>query len=62
MFTELYVEALLVNRRLADLIHALWMREMMDDKAAAIVWFAISQQDEFEEFVPTLESQDDFGH
>ena len=38
MLTELYIEALLVNEELADLVWEAWDADVIDSDLAALVW------------------------
>jgi hypothetical protein len=42
MFTELYIEALLVDEGLADRVWRVWNSRAIDDELAAIAWFLIA--------------------
>ena len=42
MFTEIYVQALLVNEELADLVWTAWDKGEIDDQVAWLVWWMIS--------------------
>jgi hypothetical protein len=42
MLTELYIEVLLVDEELADLVWGLWDQNMIDNELAAIAWFLIA--------------------
>ena len=41
MFTELYVEALLVDEYLADLVWELWNAGIITDEVAAMAWWVL---------------------
>ena len=38
MLTELYIEALLVDEKLADLVWEAWDAEEIDDQVASLAW------------------------
>ena len=38
MFTEIYIEALLVDEYLADQVWELWYRDVIGDHLAGIAW------------------------
>lgn len=42
MFTELYIEALLVNSETADLVWELWDAEVIPDELAAMMWLILA--------------------
>ncbi len=42
MLTELYIEALLVDEELADLVWELWDRGVIDGGLAAIAWMLLA--------------------
>ncbi len=42
MFTELYIEALLVNEELADHVWEAWDMGEIDDVLAAIAWLLLA--------------------
>ena len=42
MLTEAYIEALLVNEDLADLVWELWDAGLINDEMAAIAWFLLA--------------------
>ena len=42
MLTELYIEALLVDEELADMVWEAWGAGEIDDKLAAIAWLLMS--------------------
>ncbi len=42
MFTEIYIEALLVNKELADQIWDLWDAGLINDVCACIVWWRVA--------------------
>ena len=42
MLTEIYIEALLVNEKLADQIWQAWDKEEIDDQTACMVWVLIA--------------------
>ena len=42
MLTELYIEALLVDEELADLVWELWDGGLITDELAAIAWWQLS--------------------
>ncbi len=42
MLTEIYIEALLVDEELADLVWEAWDGRKIDDDAACIVWMLIA--------------------
>ena len=47
MFTELYIEALLVDEELADMVWELWDQGVISEKLAANFWGAfVSHSDE----------------
>ena len=41
MLTEIYIEALLVNKELADQVWEAWDRELISDSEAAWCWWCI---------------------
>ena len=41
MLTEIYIEALLVDERLADQVWELWDADVIDDELAAIAWMLL---------------------
>ena len=41
MFTEAYIEALLVDEELADLVWCIWDSRLIDDELATIAWLLI---------------------
>lgn len=43
MLTEIYVEALLIDEDLADLVWEAWDDGEVDDQAAIMVWMLISR-------------------
>ena len=43
MLTELYIEALLVDEELADLLWVAWDAGLIPDEVAAIAWFQMSE-------------------
>ena len=44
MLTEAYIEALLVDEELADLVWELWNRGVIDDDVACVAWATIWRQ------------------
>ena len=42
MLTEIYIQALLVDERLADQVWEAWGKGEIDDQCAAIVWLLIA--------------------
>ena len=42
MLTEIYIEALLVDEYLADLVWELWDRGVIDDEFVSIAWMLIA--------------------
>ena len=42
MFTEIYIEALLVDAGLADRVWEAWIAEKLTDGAACIAWLLIA--------------------
>jgi len=42
MFTEMYIEALLVDQHLADQVWELWNADVIDDEAVRMFWTASS--------------------
>ncbi len=42
MLTEIYIEALLVNQKLADQVWELWNAGQTDDETACIAWMLIA--------------------
>ena len=42
MLTELYIEALLVDEELADLVSDAWDAELISEELAAIAWLVIA--------------------
>ena len=42
MFTELYIEALLVDEELADMVWELWDARVISDYLAALVWHILA--------------------
>ena len=45
MLTEAYIEALLVDEELADLVWDLWVQREIDDQAAMITWLTLRDSD-----------------
>ena len=45
MLTELFIEALLANEKLADMVWELWDQNMIDNELAAIAWLLLRPQD-----------------
>ncbi len=43
MLIELYVEALLVNEKLADLVWEAWDSGVIDNELAAIAWLLLAE-------------------
>ena len=43
MLTELYIEALLVDEELADLVWEAWDAGLISDDQAAVTWLASAQ-------------------
>lgn len=43
MFTEIYIEALLVDEELADLVWEAWDMGEIDEATAFVAWWLISQ-------------------
>ena len=41
MLTEIYIEALLVDKELADQVWQAWDKGAIDGRDAALVWFVI---------------------
>ena len=41
MLTEIYIEALLVDEEMVDLVWELWSNELISDETAAWVWWCI---------------------
>jgi len=44
MFTRLYVEALLNDSKLANLVWDLWDAELISDEVATIAWLSVFKQ------------------
>ncbi len=44
MFTRLYVEALLNDSKLANLVWDLWDAELISDEVATIAWWSIAKK------------------
>ena len=44
MFTELYIEALLVDEELANQVWELWNAGLVPDDLAAMAWFFLATQ------------------
>ena len=42
MLTDAYIEALLVDKDLADRVWELWDRRVIDDELAAIAWLLLA--------------------
>lgn len=42
MLTEIYIEALLCDENLADLVWELWDADVIDDAVAAIAWLLLT--------------------
>jgi len=42
VFTEIYIEALLVDEELADQVWMLWYDGDIDDQVAAVAWWLIA--------------------
>ena len=42
MLTEIYIEALLVDEKMADQVWEAWDRGLMDDEVAALAWTLIT--------------------
>ncbi len=42
MLTELYIEALLVDEKLADQVWEVWDQELVDDQVAWLAWWLIT--------------------
>ena len=42
MLTEIYIEALLVDKELADQVWCLWDADVIDDELAAITWLLLA--------------------
>ena len=42
MFTEIYIEALLVDENLADQVWEAWYKGEIDDQTACMVWALIA--------------------
>jgi hypothetical protein len=42
MLTELYIEALLVDEELADMVWKAWNAGLISDEMAAIAWWQVS--------------------
>lgn len=42
MFTEIYIEAILVDAQAADVIWERWNRGLMTDQIAAIAWVTVA--------------------
>ena len=41
MFTEIYIEALLIDEELADHVWELWQAELTSDELACIAWWLV---------------------
>ena len=44
MLTEIYIEAILVNEELADLVWEAWNKGEIDDSIACIAWMIIARK------------------
>ncbi len=44
MLTEIYIEALLVNKELADQVWEVWNKGEIDDQVACIAWMLIVER------------------
>ncbi len=44
MFTEAYIEALLVDKDLADQVWYMWDADVIDDELAAIAWLLMGER------------------
>ena len=42
MLTELYIEALLVDKQLADQVWYMWDADVIDDELAVIAWLLLA--------------------
>ena len=52
MFTEIYIEALLIDEELADHVWELWQAELTSDELACIAWWLVGTSGAVERTAP----------